>query len=562
MLNRIFSEKKEVLLQAAKAVCRDPMFVYDTIYLAVIKTKQKYKKLANKERAVEVCISLMKQPKNHVKQSFESVEDCIEKALAAKIVPWRPILSAVAVVLAAALLVPLCLTGNSQPAEVGGFEMENTLSIANSYSDNGTYLKNFHKISAFGGPDLAKLTEIDLTEKWTGQYYHNMITTSNDITYMAVAYVNKSNKSAEFILYRAEVSGWVRVGSAPIGVFTNTYSLGETMKHTYSISQIHLVCDKENNVYVLSSYGEGVQIHICTSEGEFHALGTQKLADLRPFAPSPVTTRNGWIQSSHVVFDEETQTIAFLCDSLVPFLKSNGNSTENPELCIVTFDLSKREFSAPLYFANNCKYSTMGLLPDRTGGFYILLQDEIETTFQFGSFRPKNIGVFLYHLKDGALSRELLVTDDSETVSAVRMFEIDEDGAIHLVYVAEMNRKIHYVKIVDNEILTTYNIVSTSEDDTKVDNFIRFYRINGELYYVELILNEYLFFTQTNGKVTKRIAEIHLPEKYSLYPYALLLSGYTTSSSQGFILNVVFSSSVQETYFGQILCDCEPTKFS
>lgn len=52
MLNRIFAEKKEALLQAAKAVCRDPMFVYDTIYLAVIKTKQKYKKLVNKDRVL------------------------------------------------------------------------------------------------------------------------------------------------------------------------------------------------------------------------------------------------------------------------------------------------------------------------------------------------------------------------------------------------------------------------------------------------------------------------------------------------------------------------------
>ena len=49
------------LQQAAEAVCTDKAFVYDTIYLAVIKTKQKYKKLANKERVVDVCISLMKK---------------------------------------------------------------------------------------------------------------------------------------------------------------------------------------------------------------------------------------------------------------------------------------------------------------------------------------------------------------------------------------------------------------------------------------------------------------------------------------------------------------------
>ena len=132
-LGSILKQNAEILTSAAELLCSDKNYIYDVIYLATYQTKQKYKKLANKERAVEVCISLMKQPRKHMKHNFSSVEDCIEKALAAKIVPWKPIVSAVAVLLASTILVSSYLPGNSQPVAVGGFEMENTSSIANDF---------------------------------------------------------------------------------------------------------------------------------------------------------------------------------------------------------------------------------------------------------------------------------------------------------------------------------------------------------------------------------------------------------------------------------------------
>ena len=129
-LKQLLLNHAEPIEKAAEAVCTDKCFVYDAVYLAVIKTKQKYKKLANKERAVDVCISLMKQPKKHVNQSFSSVEDCIEKALAAKTVPWKPIVSAVAVVLVAAIFRPFCLPEHSTHIDVDGFVMNNSFSLA------------------------------------------------------------------------------------------------------------------------------------------------------------------------------------------------------------------------------------------------------------------------------------------------------------------------------------------------------------------------------------------------------------------------------------------------
>ena len=182
-MNRL-TEQAARLQQAAEAVCTDPSLVYDTIYLAVIKTKQKYKKLANKERAVDVCISLMKQPKKHVKESFSSVEDCIEKALSAKVVPWRWIVSAVAVVLAVAIILPFCLPEKPLVIDPVGFVMENTESFGNSIGENETYVKNYHNLKDLGGPDNAQLAG----ENYWGGGGHikfELLTMENGSTYMA-----------------------------------------------------------------------------------------------------------------------------------------------------------------------------------------------------------------------------------------------------------------------------------------------------------------------------------------------------------------------------------------
>ena len=83
-LRHTLTENSQRLQEAALRICSEENLAREVIYRAVVKTKQRYKKLVNKERTVDVCIALMKQPKKHVKQSFSSVEDCIEKALAAK----------------------------------------------------------------------------------------------------------------------------------------------------------------------------------------------------------------------------------------------------------------------------------------------------------------------------------------------------------------------------------------------------------------------------------------------------------------------------------------------
>ena len=546
----------ELLLNQARTRCADEAFLLDTIYLAVLKTKQKYKKLVNKERTVDFCISLMKQPKKHVKESFESVEDCIEKALSAKVVPWKPIVSAIAVVLAAAILIPVCLVGNSQPVEIGGFEMENTLTFSNSYSDNGTYIKNFHKVEDFGGPDLTELTETDMTEILSTRLYYDVITTPEDITYMVVAYLNKSDVvSAEFILYQADSSGWTELARAPINFFSSTISLsGQEPWHLYSINDAFLFCDSEGNLYILSHYSEGIQIHQYTSDGVFSEIGKKKLADRRIYALNSVQTQNEWIQFSHAYLDEKAQTIMFMCDSPVPFLSSKGNSRDNPEICVVTFDLRTQTFSEPQYFKNERSYSK-GICPDHEGGLYMLFFDYLDTTFKFGTGEANNMGLFLYHLKDGVLSEVLLASDENLDATDIRMFEVDKNGSIHVVYTAQINgRCIRYVKIVGDEIVTSYEIASTSED-ASISGFMTAYRKDDRIYFTELVLNKYILFSWTDGTKTERLAEFVLPQELMLYDTREKM---ITPIDQGCILNLILSESpVQETYFGQIIFEYE-----
>jgi hypothetical protein len=542
--------------EAAKKACKHKEFTFDAIYWAVLKTKQRYKKLVNKERAVDFCISLMKQPRKHVKESFTSVEDCIEKAMAAKVVPWKPIISAVAIILAIVILVSPCSTGNSNPVEIGGFEMENTLSIANSYSDNGTYLKNFHKVADFGGPDLTELTGTDMTQVLSNTLYYNAITTPEDITYIVIAHLNYGDViSAEFVLYRADLSGWTELARAPIDFSSRTVTLpGQEPDYYYSINDVFLFYDPEGNLYILSHYSEGIQVHQYTSDGIFSEIGKKKLVDKRIYALNSVETRNTWANFSHVYFNNETQSITFVCDSTIPFQRSKGNSRDNPEICFVTFSLRTKTFSEPLYFKNERSYSK-GICPDNDGGLYILFFDALDTTSKVGTGLMNNQGFFLYHLKDGALSEVMLISDENFSATDIRMFEVDEDGAIHIVYTAQVHGRCKcYVKIVGNEIVTSYKIPSTSEDAT-IRGFMTAYRKDDRIYFVELIMNKYILFSWTDGVETKRLAEFVLPQELMRYDSREKM---ITPIDQGCILNLILSESpVQETYFGQIIFEYE-----
>jgi len=542
---------KSRLFEAAKEACSDKAFAYDALYLAVIKIKRKYKKIVNKDHVIDLCIAEMKQPKKHVKQSFESVEDCIEKAMAAKVVPWKPIISAVAaVVLAAAIIVPFWLPENVGPTEVGGFEMENTISIGNGYSDNGTYLKNLHKVEDFGGPDLTGLIGTDMTQYLNGLLYHDMVTTKNDITYMLVAYAITAEKRAEFILYRAEKTGWVELGRADIGFFTKTIIVGGAIDSYYSIEPIKLLLDQRDAVYIVSAYNEGVQIHKYNERDGFTKLGQQKLADQRHLSDG-VMTINFWHYTFDTCFDSTGENIFICYSSRFPFLSEHGNNLDYGQVCFVTYNLKSECFSEAQYFDEDFKIFVLGVAADGSDGCYLLILDRLSTLHSTGIL---NNGTFLYHLRDGSLSKKLLIHDENMTSVFVRLFEVDESGTIHIVYQQSTPEQMHYVQIQNDVVTKTYLIPRTENSPARHD-FISFYREADVIYFTEILYNEFLTFAKcVDGKTTK-LADLHLPQWLDVYYY---ISDWSSSLvSQGCILNLCLTSEFRETYFAQIICNYE-----
>ena len=493
------------LQQAAEAVCTDKAFVYDTIYLAVIKTKQKYKKLANKERAVDVCISLMKQPKKHVKQSFSSVEDCIEKAMAAKIVPWKPILSAVAVVLAAVIVIPFCLPKEPTYVDPKGFVMTGAQTLANQVDGNGTVLQNFHIIPNLGAHDPVELAGVDMNRSVSsvGRVSYECITTSLGTTLLVQSYVNGTTKKAEFILYEAQEDGWHEVGQSDIRFKVQTASYG----NDYNLEPIQLVADEAGNVFIISAYEDGVQIHQYSTNKDFKLVAQCALSKRKqiigPYGIIVYTSQLDMLAN----YENQSNQIQILCRDEIDYHVYHTY--------LFTFDLVTGQLSEPhhaesldslgsitnlfaskdgqLYFSahqalsnNNNEASTIDY------SIFSYSQDSgLTEIINYGTFRPgataKNISPYL-----------LKVVDDK----------------IHFVY---KNGTLTDYVIYENGVeLSRVHVQRLSTDSIEAMGFF-FY--DGTPYYLEQINNRYVALAQVADGKTVKIAEFELPGHYSSFCY-------------------------------------------
>ena len=298
------------LLQATKEISITEAFTYDTIYLAVIKTKQKYKKLVNKERAVDVCISLMKQPRKHVNQNFSSVEDCIEKAMSAKVVPWKPIISAMAVVLVAAILIPHLLpSAGTTYVGPSGFVMDNTLALKNQANGNNILLQNLHHPTDLGTEDEPNLIGVPWSPV-TQNIKYDCITTARGETFLVATYVSTNGKNHEFILYKAESTGWIEIGRETVKKTTITYH-GQTL---YTSTPSILLSDEDGNVYIVSLYDEGIQIHTYDTKGVFSKLGQVWISENATFPEAVLggtvtSVSNNWCSSFFASINNKTGVI-------------------------------------------------------------------------------------------------------------------------------------------------------------------------------------------------------------------------------------------------------------
>ena len=460
-----------------------------------------------------------------------------------------------AAILAAAMLLTGCM--------LSIFQMDNTLSFANTYSENKTAIHNFHKVEDLGGADLTMLTGTDMTQHIGGSVYFDMVTTSRNVTYLVVSYVEESTPKAEFTLYRANKDGWEAVDTRSVGLFTAS---GPEYHHLIA-SGITLLCDNEDNLYVVSAYEEGVQIHQYTKNGRLVRTSKQKVADARIIEHAPGYKDGNWFSISRAIWDETTGDIAILLDASYSFIASEDGDESCNEICFVTYTPSERAFAEPLYFDMENSHWTLELASDNKGGYYFLRSEQLEPYYPISWLGTKNRGAYLYHLSNGVLVKGMLVTDEKESVYAIRLFDVDESGAIHVVYSSRGAQyrpdRMLYTKVENNAVVDAYPIVSGNKVAHPHD-YISFYRVEDRIYFAELAdLQRILFSWTSGGGQTYRLAEFELPEQYDTFD----VSGSRLRSfvSQGNIVNFILvpawldenTPSVQEMYFGQIICDYE-----
>ena len=543
------------LQQAAEAICTDKAFVYDTIYLAVIKTKQKYKKLANKERAVDVCISLMKQPKKHVNQSFSSVEDCIEKALAAKTVPWKPILSAVAVVLVAAIILPFCLSREEPSIDVDGFIMDGSLSVSNRANNNETYVKNIHSISSMGGP----LDPVELTGKSYGYgnvMEYDVCTDNQGNTYLACAYTDKylenENASAKVVLYHAQTSGWLEVGSAPIGAFSDIIHGGETPFIAHNIGKIYLICDDQNNLYLISIYEEGLQIHTYSENAGFALQKQLKISDQIYFPlAGEIHKSNQWIKSYHIHYDPKNERIILgmqIYDAYHSYTHKSGLARAQEKFIFFDYSIQENVFSTPhSYNSSDCNLGNLAAMSvDVSGAVYFITTKELDEADFLGQ-AASPIGVCLYRINNGSIEEITLISDTNEFVSMIRLFAIRDDG-IHIIY-STLNGATKHASVDNNGYKISYTVSSAKPGAQRRCCIGYFYR-NDTLYCIESIDKMYIVVSTIDNKTTTIVAEFQLPDPFSAETFSSrhnLLTAFHNS-----IANILMEYN-DKTYFSQII---------
>ena len=528
------------LLQAAEEKCVDQSFIFDTIYLAIIKTKQKYKKLANKERAVDVCISLMKQPKTHVKHSFSSVEDCIEKAMAAKVVPWKPIVSTVAVVLVAAILIPHLLPdAGTTYMDPSGFVMENTLALKNQVSSNNILLQNLHHPTDLGTENESTLSGVPWSPINQNIRYDSITTTKGE-TFLVIAYCTTNGKTHEFILYKAEVNGWREVGRDSIRLTTiDDYYLNSTI---FAIDEVVLTSDADGNVYVISLYDEGIQLHQFNSQGNFLKVNQIWITDNLP-VKDETGSANAWCPHLSARINEESTAIHFFCE-----LKS-GISTS--QYCTLSYDLSSQQFSTPCYTEKASAKAEISTFSN-DGTCYVIAEPapvDDESGIPVYTY-------YIYKVEGNEITQKIEIASGhgfGTNKMKVYLLEASEDK-LHLVY--SQQHKYYHVIYQDGVEVERYRFYALSTDPIE---YMTFFLYNDTPHYLASVNKEYLLVARIVEGKAEKIGEFVMPffflgTEYDIRRFTPVLSG---GNVVNYLINgcedTVQIYTMPTTYFFQII---------
>ena len=573
-LRHTLTENSQRLQEAALRICSEENLAREVIYRAVVKTKQRYKKLVNKERATDVCISLMKQPRKHVKQSFSSVEDCIEKALAAKVVPWKPIISAVAVVLAVAMIVPTVLPDKVRTVDASGFVMEGAVALENLIEGSNVQLKNLHEPKDFGVLDSETLPdpryEKSLTQKNIEHVRYETVTTANGVTLFFMVYVHKDEKRSECIVYEAHEDGWHEAGRFETAYFVTNMYLGQLYyedgkdypgRHTFFFpSRITTLPDEAGNVYILTNYRNGLQMHRYNADGTIEELDRIWLDDGRQHFNRYEDVSNDWTADIYAFWDMDTNSIEIYTQTT--HLSTNEHFMEN-QFLFFGFDVAEEKFREIVTANEDFKTTTDGIGPDlilydANGGYY-MVSDVFMREIELDENGDYTLRYSLSYVRDGKILWSIPIDQGKSSGDRIRPCLLAKDAeGIHLMFASNRG---NYCMLLDEagEIVKKYRFYAPSTDSIR---YLLFFRHEGANYYLCYINDTYL--------VLARVGEdgYHVRVGEYLYPDELkntikFEARHTTSFISGSnVLNLIApgttnrkDGSYPPTYFFQIVLD-------
>ena len=545
------------LLSAAYEKCDDDSLVYDAIYNAVKATKLKYKKIINKDIVVELCISLIKRPKKRSKREYNSVDDCIEQAINDFAVRKKPIIATVSVILALALIIPGLIAGGVIYINAGGFVMDGSVALGNNLRGDETMIKNFGAIGKMGAASFTDLAGTEMrylsnaTEGFRAEC--DSVTASNGNIYFAQCYYSQDLTKSECIVYKAEKDGWREIGRVDILKSRNKGYINEEWSEYYQITGVELVADNEGDVYVITQYDEGIQIHKCDKRGNFTEL--QKI-----FIGEKVFSEkeSPYNLSDNIISGAITPVYTKKLDKLdLIFGKWEDNSIYTISLNTKTdktSEIQKMDLGKEINHVIN-------YTPDGEGGMYVSVRENVydENGVLFTS-RYKH---YIAHIADGKMTEEIYLGEEGRTsVIYVQKLEY-ENGKLHMIYRKGQvaSSKIRYAVYENGEAVSDYMIGAMTLDD--YDTQFYFLR-DGEMYQAIIAVNEWFVVGKLEGekKVTK-LAEIKLPIKGTTRIYAD--KHITPLINNGDTINLVFSEygvsnsalDIKDTYFGQLILDME-----
>ena len=552
--------------KSAEAMCTDKSLVYDTIYLAVIKTKQRYKGLANKERAVEICISLMKQPKKHVKENFSSVEDCIEKALAAKVVPWRRIVSAVAVVLAVAMIVPSVLPDKVRTVDASGFVMEGTTALENLVKDSDVQLKNLHVPEELGAADPRVIA--DHVYGARGNVFCETVTTANGVTLYFLSYVDTETKKAECIVYEAHTDGWKEAGRFEVNFYVDRYwaeKYDEEEKRYYhewetyySVSRVYALADEKGGAFLISHYSNGIQIHYYGANGEVTYLNQLWLSEKTIISSDSGThgSSNGWGNLFKAVYDQARSSIA-----LYASIDNHYMDDEFRSLVFFTFDTKSNAFSETVTVPEN-SISPFLMIDsgcyDGKGGWYFTGEAYLGNADNGAD----EYAVSLIHVKDGQIISTVPLGTSNVLSNDIDLGMLEViDGQVHLVYYTK-NARYYMIYNESGEVVQKRKFYNVSSDKTE---YLDFFLHDGELYFLCFINGTYVVLARVpEDGYSVKVGEFLFPAKMDNTGSMFFTDKHLTPSvTGGNIVNMIIPASKdgqlvgvdpnRSTYFFQIV---------